>query len=82
MSVYLEGLAAIKLVPDALANNFSGVHDILQNSFLDGCEGPGSWAGALLLSRAVDRFRQNSAVSNDDNVTATAKMIHIIANIV
>ena len=69
----LKGLGAVELVADALADNLSGVYDVLEDGLLHGGEGPGSWAGSLLCGTSVGSLGEDGALADDDDVTATER---------
>lgn len=71
VKVDLEGLGTIDLVTNTLAHNFGGVADILKDFLVDMCEGAGAWARSLLHSLAVEALGKDSALGNNDNVSAT-----------
>jgi hypothetical protein len=47
---YLKDLAAIDLAASALANNLSGVHEVLKNGFLYGSESTAARSGGARLA--------------------------------
>jgi hypothetical protein len=71
VEVHLEGLGAVSLVSDALADDLGGVDDVLQDGVLDGGEGACARANALLHSRTVDGLGLHGALGNDNDMLAT-----------
>lgn len=49
----LENSGAVKLVPNALADNFSGVDDVVKDGLVDSCESPRAGARARVACGSV-----------------------------
>lgn len=69
----LQGLGAILLIADALSYDLSGVYDILKDSLVHGGEGARAGARSATTVLAVDALGENSTLSDNHNVTSTAK---------
>ena len=71
VQVHFKSLSAVNLVANSLSNNLSGVHNVLQDLLVDVGEGPGTRAGSLLGSRAVEGLGKNGSLGNEHNVAST-----------
>ena len=72
-----QNAATINTDASALAQNLSGVHEVLKNGIVNGSQSPA--ARALLLSLAVVArlLSDNAALADDNNVLATELLLEL-----
>lgn len=76
----LEGLAAVLLCPETLANNLDGVNDIGKDGVVDSGQSTRPGALLLLVGARVDgtlRAGENAAVSDEDNLAVRELLLEL-----
>lgn len=71
----LQNAATIGTNASALAQNLSGVHEILKDGIVDGGQSPAARALLLSLSVVAGLLSNNAALADDNNVLATELLL-------
>ena len=71
----LQNAATIGANASALAQNLSGVHEILKDGIVDGGQSPAARALLLSLSVVAGLLSNNAALADDNNVLATELLL-------
>lgn len=77
VEVNLENAAPIDLAAGALAGDFGGVDDVLEDGVLHGREGAGAGAETLRLLGAGVGLSEDVALGHDDDVTARELLLEL-----
>lgn len=72
----LESLGAINLLTESLANNFSGINEVVQDSIVNSGQSTASRTGLLVVG-ATSGDRQDTTLSNKDNVTVRELLLEL-----
>mmetsp|Transcript_16388 Transcript_16388/g.32816 ORF Transcript_16388/g.32816 Transcript_16388/m.32816 type:complete len:220 (+) Transcript_16388:114-773(+) len=80
VKVDLEGLGTVSLISNSLADNLGRVYNILQYGLVDGGQGSGHRAGALLCGLSVEGLGEDGSLSNNDHVSAAELLLELADN--
>lgn len=69
----LQLFGSIQAVASSFSNNFGGVNKVVQDGLVNLGEGAAARANSLVINVAVKLVSKNSAMSNDNNVSALKK---------
>ena len=73
----LQNAATINTNASALAQNLSGVHQVLKNGIVNGSQSPAARALLLCLAVVAGLLGDNAALANDNNVLATELLLEL-----
>ena len=71
----LQNAATINTNASALAQNLSGVHQVLKNGIVNGSQSPAARALLLCLAVVAGLLGDNAALADDNNVLATELLL-------
>ena len=73
----LQNAATINTNASALAQNLSGVHQVLKNGIVNGSQSPAARALLLCLAVVAGLLGDNAALADDNNVLATELLLQL-----